>query len=52
VVIEWKKQEEERGPAMEERLGEEELMTEMQRYAMAEEGTLNDSHYYKIFQRE
>jgi ubiquinone/menaquinone biosynthesis C-methylase UbiE len=52
VVIEWKKQEEEQGPAMEERLGEEELMAEMRRYAMTKEGTLNHSHYYKVFQRE
>lgn len=51
LVIEWKKQKEENGPSMEERLGEEDLMRELSRFVVAEGGSLNDSHYYAIIQR-
>jgi ubiquinone/menaquinone biosynthesis C-methylase UbiE len=51
VLIEWKKQDEEQGPAREERLGEEELQSDLSRFRLIDEGSLNDSHYYKIIGR-
>lgn len=46
VILEWKKQEEEHGPPMEERLGQETLKSKLDRFAVTGEGSLNPSHYY------
>ena len=46
VILEWKKQSEERGPAMNERLDKEDLKKELGGLRVASEGSLNPSHYY------
>lgn len=46
VIIEWKKQVEERGPAMEERLAQDVLREQMNEFRVSGEGSLNASHYY------
>jgi hypothetical protein len=51
LIIEWKKQEEENGPPRGERLGRDELATELSGFAVLEEGSLNGSHYYMVVQR-
>lgn len=48
VIIEWKKQQEEAGPPMEERLGEEELDRLLGAFRVGEKGDLNLSHYYRV----
>jgi hypothetical protein len=50
-VVEWKKQQEENGPPMEERLGEEELDHLLESYQVAARGDLNSSQYYRIIAR-
>jgi ubiquinone/menaquinone biosynthesis C-methylase UbiE len=51
ILIEWTKQDEEQGPPREERLGEEDLRIDLRKYRLIEEGSLNESHYYKIVSR-
>ena len=46
VILEWKKQIEERGPAMQERLDQATLKTQLNELAVTGEGSLNASHYY------
>ncbi len=46
VIVEWKKQTEERGPAMEERLAQADLRGQLDGYRILGEGSLNASHYY------
>ena len=46
VIVDWKKQDEEHGPAKEERLSQETLRTLLTQYSIKEEGSLNASHYY------
>jgi ubiquinone/menaquinone biosynthesis C-methylase UbiE len=46
VIVEWKKQNEERGPAMEERLAQETLRDQLKGFHVVREGSLNPSHYY------
>jgi ubiquinone/menaquinone biosynthesis C-methylase UbiE len=48
LFLEWKKQAEEQGPPMEERLGQAELKGILRDYAILEEGSLNESHYYVV----
>jgi ubiquinone/menaquinone biosynthesis C-methylase UbiE len=51
VIIEWKKQDEESGPRMAERLGEDELLKQISSYSIAERGELTKSHYFFVIQR-
>jgi ubiquinone/menaquinone biosynthesis C-methylase UbiE len=46
VIIEWKRQSEERGPAMEERLSQDALREQLKGFNVIREGSLNPSHYY------
>jgi ubiquinone/menaquinone biosynthesis C-methylase UbiE len=46
IVVEWKKQSEERGPAMEERLAQDILLEQLKGFKVIREGSLNTSHYY------
>jgi ubiquinone/menaquinone biosynthesis C-methylase UbiE len=46
VILEWKKQIEERGPAMEERLAQDALREQTKGLRVIREGSLNPSHYY------
>ncbi len=46
VILEWKKQTEERGPAMEERLAQDALREHLKEFNVTREGSLNPSHYY------
>lgn len=46
VIIEWKKQDEESGPAKAERLGIDELLFQLSSYDIVEQGDLTKSHYY------
>lgn len=46
VIVEWKKQVEERGPAMEERLDQATLKAQLKKFIVTGEGSLNPSHYY------
>ena len=46
VIVDWKKQEEEQGPAKEERLSQEKLRTLLEQFSIKGEGSLNASHYY------
>jgi len=47
VIVEWKKQAEEHGPPMEERLSETELDVSLAEYPLLEGGQLNASHFYR-----
>ena len=51
VIIEWKKQDEETGPPMAERLGEDELLKHVSSYRIVEQGDVTKSHYYFVIQR-
>jgi ubiquinone/menaquinone biosynthesis C-methylase UbiE len=46
IIVEWKKQNEERGPAMKERLAQESLREQLHGFQVVREGSLNSSHYY------
>jgi ubiquinone/menaquinone biosynthesis C-methylase UbiE len=46
VIVEWKKQREEHGPAMEERLSQDDLRKQLNGLKVIGEGSLNSSHYY------
>ena len=46
VIVEWKKQDEEMGPPMHERLGQDTLKGELKEFRLKGEGSLNSSHYY------
>ena len=46
VIVEWKKQVEEHGPPMAERLDQKELWRTLGDLNVAKEGSLNASHYY------
>ena len=46
VLVEWKKQQEEIGPPMEERLAEEKLRELSNGFRVTGSGSLNPSHYY------
>ena len=46
VILEWKKQDEERGPAKNERLDQAELRSQLNGHRVIGEGSLNPSHYY------
>ncbi len=48
VILEWKKQEEEHGPPMDERLSQHDLKKALSGFAIVEEGSLNRSHYYVV----
>ncbi len=52
VILEWKKQQEENGPPMEERLGEDELDQILRPYRVIDRGELNGSHYYRVIARD
>ncbi len=51
LIVEWKKQDEEMGPPMEERLGQADLARELGPFVVVEEGSLNESHYYFLIAR-
>jgi len=46
VIVEWKKQVEGRGPALEERLAQDDLRKHLDGLKLLGEGDLNSSHYY------
>ena len=46
VIVEWKKQEEQFGPPMEERLGEKRLREYLKEFRITGAGSLNPSHYF------
>lgn len=50
VILEWKKQEEEHGPPMEERLSQRDLKKALSDFAIVEQGSLNRSHYYLVLE--
>jgi ubiquinone/menaquinone biosynthesis C-methylase UbiE len=52
AVIEWKKENEEHGPPKDERLGQDELIHHLGGFTILEQGELNKSHFYIIFQSE
>jgi ubiquinone/menaquinone biosynthesis C-methylase UbiE len=52
AIIEWKKQDEEMGPAKEERLGLEELMPQLSSYDIVDHGDLTGSHYYVVMRKK
>lgn len=52
LIIEWKKQDEEAGPAKEERLGQDELLKQLSSYDVVEQGDLTRSHYYLVIRRK
>jgi len=47
-----KKQKEEHGPPMEERLGLDDLIRALGEFTMVEEGDLNRSHYYIVLENK
>jgi len=51
AIVEWKKQQEELGPPMEERLGLEELTSVLRPSGILEQGDLNSSHYYVLLRQ-
>jgi len=48
VIVEWKKQNEEHGPAEEERLAAGDLERNLREYKILDRGDLNDSHYFFV----
>ena len=48
LFLEWKKQSEESGPPMKERLSQEDLKEALRNHTILEDGSLNSSHYYII----
>ena len=50
LVFDWKRQEEEHGPPMAERLEESDLDRMLDGRWILDSGDLNSSHYYRIFQ--
>jgi ubiquinone/menaquinone biosynthesis C-methylase UbiE len=52
VIIEWKKQEEEHGPSIEERLSKNELIAQCKGFTLLSSTNLNPSHYSCILQIE
>jgi len=50
LILEWKKQSEEHGPPMEERLSQDELRRILRDRAILEEGSLNRSHYHIVIE--
>jgi ubiquinone/menaquinone biosynthesis C-methylase UbiE len=50
AIIDWKKQSEEKGPPVEDRLALNDLLTQVNGYKLVESGDLNPSHYYCILQ--
>jgi SAM-dependent methyltransferase len=46
AIVEWKKQEEEHGPAAEERLAADDLEKNLLEYELLDRGDLNESHYF------
>lgn len=51
AIVEWKKQREENGPPVEERLGEDEVDQLLHEYQVVDRGDLNGSHYYRVIMR-
>jgi ubiquinone/menaquinone biosynthesis C-methylase UbiE len=51
-IIEWKKQDEEKGPPKEERLGEEELTRKLSSFNVLDRGDVSPSHYYLVIQKK
>jgi len=52
VIIEWKKQDEESGPAKSERLGVDELLPQLSSYRIVDQGDVTKSHYYVVFKKK
>ena len=52
AIIEWKKQEEEFGPSMEERLSKNDLLSHCKGFTLLSSANLNPSHYSCILQIE
>jgi ubiquinone/menaquinone biosynthesis C-methylase UbiE len=50
AIIEWKKQEEEHGPSMEERLSKNDLLSQCKGFTLLSSAYLNPSHYSCILQ--
>jgi ubiquinone/menaquinone biosynthesis C-methylase UbiE len=50
AIIEWKKQEEEYGPSMEERLSKNDLLSQCKGFTLLSSAYLNPSHYSCILQ--
>ena len=50
AILEWKKQAEESGPPMEERIDPDSLRTHLRGFKVLEQADLNPSHYYCILQ--
>jgi ubiquinone/menaquinone biosynthesis C-methylase UbiE len=50
AIIEWKKQEEEHGPSMEERLSKNDLLSQCKGFTLFSSAYLNPSHYSCILQ--
>ena len=50
AIIEWKKQEEEHGPSMEERLSKNDLLSQCKGFTLLSSANLNPSHYSCILQ--
>jgi ubiquinone/menaquinone biosynthesis C-methylase UbiE len=50
LFLEWKKQSEELGPPIEERLSQAELKRALRDYAILGEGSLTRSHYYVVIE--
>jgi ubiquinone/menaquinone biosynthesis C-methylase UbiE len=49
AIVDWKKQQEENGPEMQERLDEEDLVRQIgSSFTIRDRGSLNRSHYYLI----
>jgi ubiquinone/menaquinone biosynthesis C-methylase UbiE len=48
LVIDWKKQQEEHGPAMDERMGQEEVVSLLKDFVILEQGSLNASHFFVV----
>ncbi len=51
AIVEWKKQDEPKGPPKEERLAQEDLLKELQGRRVTEQGDLNRSHYFVLIRR-
>ena len=52
LIIEWKKQDEESGPAKAERLGLDDLLPQLSPYDIVEQGDVTRSHYYVVVRKK
>ena len=52
AIIEWKKQDEETGPPKAERLGLDELLSQLSLHEVFEQGNLTKSHYYLVIRKK